>query len=96
MSKKKSYMDNENIIKEGFFDTLVRAIIPKSIQNKVDANAKKYYDKEKKKINKKLQDIEKESDKLLKKATKNLEKTYGVKLSDKEVKDYWKKQIYGK
>jgi len=96
MLKKKSYMDNENIIKEGFFDTLVRTIIPNSIQDKVDANAKKYYDKEKKKLDKKLQDIEKESDKLLKKATKDLEKTYGVKINDKEVKDYWEKQIYGK
>ena len=89
-------MDNKNIIKEGFFDTLVQAIIPKSIQDKVDANAKKYHEKESKKLDKKLQDIEKESDKLLKKATKNLEKTYGVKINDKEVKDYWEKQIYGK
>ena len=30
-------MDNQNIIKESFFDTLVRAIVPKSIQDKVDA-----------------------------------------------------------
>ena len=64
MSKKKSYMDNKNIVKEGFFDTLVRTIIPKSIQDKVDANEKKYYEKESKRLDKKIEDLEKKQAKI--------------------------------
>ena len=95
MSKKKSYMDSKNIIKESFFDTLVRSIIPKSIQDKVDANAKKYYDKKIKKIDKEIADLEKKQKKLSKDISKSIEKQYGRKISDKELKAYWKKQIYG-
>ena len=95
MSKKKSYMDSKNIIKESFFDTLVRSIIPKSIQDKVDANAKKYYDKKIKKIDKEIADLEKKQKKLSKDISKSIEKQYGKKISDKELKAYWKKQIYG-
>ena len=83
------------IIKESFFDTLVRSIIPKSIQDKVDANAKKYYDKKIKKIDKEIADLEKKQKKLSKDISKSLEKQYGIKMSDKELRDYWKKQIYG-
>ena len=88
MSKKKSYMDNKNIIKEGFFDTLVQAIIPKSIQDKVDANAKKYHEKESKKLDKKLQDLEKESAKLSDIIAKELEKQYGYKTNKKKISDF--------
>tara|TARA_R100001369_G_scaffold64311_1_gene91555 strand:- start:1159 stop:1440 length:282 start_codon:yes stop_codon:yes gene_type:complete len=88
MSKKKSYMDNKNIVKEGFFDTLVRAIIPKSIQDKVDANAKKYHEKESKKLDKKLQDLEKESAKLSDIIAKELEKQYGYKTNKKKISDF--------
>ena len=95
MSKKKSYMDSKNIIKESFFDTLVRSIIPKSIQDKVDANAKKYYDKKIKKIDKEIADLEKKQKKISKDISKSIEKQYGRKISDKELKAYWKKQIYG-
>ena len=83
------------IIKESFFDTLVRSIIPKSIQDKVDANAKKYYDKKIKKIDKEIADLEKKQKKLSKDISKSIEKQYGRKISDKELKAYWKKQIYG-
>ena len=88
MTKKKSYMDNENIIKEGFFDRLVRAIIPKSIQDKVDANAKKYHEKESKKLDKKLQNLEKESAKLSAIIAKELEKQYGYKTNKKKISDF--------
>ena len=88
MSKKKSYMDNKNIIKEGFFDRLVRAIIPKSVQDKVDANAKKYHEKESKKLDKKLQDLEKESAKLRDIIAKELEKQYGYKTNKKKISDF--------
>ena len=36
MSKKKSYMNKENILKEGFFDKLINALIPKSVRDKID------------------------------------------------------------
>jgi len=88
VSKKKSYMDNKNIIKEGFFDRLVRAIIPKSVQDKVDANAKKYHEKESKKLDKKLQDLEKESAKLRDIIAKELEKQYGYKTNKKKISDF--------
>ena len=81
-------MDNKNIVKEGFFDTLVRAIIPKSIQDKVDANAKKYHEKESKKLDKKLQDLEKESAKLSDIIAKELEKQYGYKTNKKKISDF--------
>ena len=92
MSKKKSYMDNKNIVKEGFFDSLVRAIIPKSIQQKVDVNTKKYYEKESKKLDKKLQDLEKESAKLSNIIAKELEKQYGYKTNKKKISDFIKKR----
>ena len=85
MSKKKSYMDNKNIIKESFFDTLVRSIIPKSIQDKVDANAKKYYDKKIKKIDKEIADLEK-SDKIHDEFMDILKKQYGAKPNAKKGK----------
>ena len=81
-------MDNKNIIKEGFFDRLVRAIIPKSVQDKVDANAKKYHEKESKKLDKKLQDLEKESAKLRDIIAKELEKQYGYKTNKKKISDF--------
>ena len=96
MSKKKSYMDNKNIIKESFFDTLVRSIIPKSIQDKVDANAKKYYDKKIKKIDKEIADLEKKSDKIHDEFMDILKKQYGAKPNAKKVKKQMKKLIYGK
>ena len=92
MSKKKSYMDNKNIIKEGFFDTLVRAIIPKSIQQKVDANAKKYYDKESKKLDNELENLQKQSDELRVKFLKAMEKQYDFKPNSKKVKDFINKK----
>ena len=92
MSKKKSYMDNKNIVKEGFFDSLVRAIIPKSIQQKVDVNTKKYYEKESKRLDKKLEDLEKESAKLSNIIAKELEKQYGYKTNKKKISDFIKKR----
>ena len=50
MPKKKSYMNTNNIIKEGFFDDLIRSIIPKSIQQKVSKSAQETLKKEIEKI----------------------------------------------
>ena len=96
MSKKKSYMDNKNIVKEGFFDTLVRTIIPKSIQDKVDANEKKYYKAKSKELDKKIADLEKKQAKLSIDIADYFNKTYGKKPNPKKVKKQIKKQIYGK
>ena len=96
MSKKKSYMDNKNIVKEGFFDTLVRAIIPKSIQDKVDANEKKYYEKESKRLDKKIEDLEKKQSKIYDEFMVLLDKQYGKKPNRKKVKKQIKKQLHGK
>jgi len=96
MSKKKSYMDNQNIIKESFFDTLVRAIVPKSIQDKVDANAKKHYDKKRKELDKKIADLEKKQAKLYNDIEDYFSKTYGKKPNPKKVKKQIKKQLHGK
>ena len=96
MSKKKSYMDNKNIVKEGFFDSLVRAIIPKSIQQKVDVNTKKYYEKESKRLDKKIEDLEKKQAKIYDEFMVLLDKRYGKKPNPKKVKKQIKKQIYGK
>tara|TARA_R110000824_G_scaffold401208_2_gene611285 strand:+ start:138 stop:398 length:261 start_codon:yes stop_codon:yes gene_type:complete len=85
-------MDNKNIVKEGFFDSLVRAIIPKSIQQKVDVNTKKYYEKESKRLDKKLEDLEKESAKLSNIIAKELEKQYGYKTNKKKISDFIKKR----
>jgi len=96
VSKKKSYMDNKNIVKEGFFDTLVRAIIPKSIQDKVDANEKKYYEKESKRLDKKIEDLEKKQSKIYDEFMVLLDKQYGKKPNRKKVKKQIKKQLHGK
>tara|TARA_Y100000401_G_scaffold103228_1_gene94075 strand:- start:202 stop:483 length:282 start_codon:yes stop_codon:yes gene_type:complete len=92
VSKKKSYMDNKNIVKEGFFDSLVKAIVPKSIQKKVATSSKKYYEKEAKRLEKKLKDFEKESAELSNTIAKQLEKQYGYKTNKKKISDFIKKR----
>ena len=39
-------MNNENIIKEGFFDNLLRAIVPKSVQKTISKAAQNKLEKE--------------------------------------------------
>ena len=95
MPKKKSYMDNKNIIEEGFFDNLLRIIIPKSIKQKIDKKKQAKLKKELEKSEKKIKDLETKQKQLQKSTSKHLEKQYGIKMSDKELRDYWKKQIYG-
>ena len=61
MSKKKSYMNKENILSEGLFDKILRSIIPKSIQKSV---SKKYIEKKKKEISKIDKEISKHQKKI--------------------------------
>ena len=89
MSNKKSYMNVQNIIQEGFFDDLLRAVIPQSIQDRIDKPAKEKLKKQIEKSNKKIQDLEKQSKVISDKIAKALEKQYGYK-SDKKVRDFIK------
>jgi len=88
--KKKSYMNTQNIIQEGFFDDLLRAIIPQSIQDRIDKPAKEKLKKQLEKSNKKIQDLEKQSKVLSDKIAKALEKQYGYKSDKKKVSDFIK------
>ena len=90
MLKKKSYMNTQNIIQEGFFDDLLRAIIPQSIQDRIDKPAKEKLKKQLEKSNKKIQDLEKQSKVLSDKIAKALEKQYGYKSDKKKVSDFIK------
>jgi len=88
--KKKSYMNTQNIIKEGFFDDLLRAVIPQSIQDRIDKPAKEKLKKQLEKSNKKIQDLEKQSKVISDKIAKALEKQYGYKSDKKKVSDFFK------
>ena len=90
MSNKKSYMNVQNIIQEGFFDDLLRAVIPQSIQDRIDKPAKEKLKKQLEKSNKKIQDLEKQSKVLSDKIAKALEKQYGYKSDKKKVSDFIK------
>ena len=90
MLKKKSYMNTQNIIQEGFFDDLLRAVIPQSIQDRIDKPAKEKLEKQLEKSNKKIQNLEKQSKVLSDKIAKALEKQYGYKPDKKKVSDFIK------
>ena len=83
-------MNTQNIIKEGFFDDLLRAVIPQSIQDRIDKPAKEKLKKQLEKSNKKIQDLEKQSKVLSDKIAKALEKQYGYKSDKKKVSDFIK------
>ena len=83
-------MNSKNIIKEGFFDDLIPAIIPKSIQKNISKSAQQILKKELEKSNKKIQDLEKQSKVLRTKMIKALEKQYGYKSDKKKVSDFIK------
>ena len=74
-------MNTQNIIQEGFFDDLLRAIIPQSIQDRIDKPAKEKLKKQLEKSNKKIQDLEKQS-----KVLKNIVKDKWVFLKNIKVK----------
>ena len=103
MSEKKSYMDKENIISEGFFSKLIKSIIPAAVGYKVYKSSKKsYIDKIDKKIEKskknikdaekRIEDAEKEAEKALEDMTKFLSKETGKKITKqsamKELDDF--------
>ena len=83
-------MNTQNIIQEGFFDDLLRAVIPQSIQDRIDKPAKEKLKKQIEKSNKKIQDLEKQSKVISDKIAKALEKQYGYKSDKKKVSDFIK------
>ena len=88
MSKKKSYMNKSNILMESFFDDLIRSIIPKSIQKKVNQDAIKSLKNKIEKSNDKIKDYEKRSKEISDRIAKALEKQYGYKTDKKKVSDF--------
>ena len=83
-------MNVQNIIQEGFFDDLLRAVIPQSIQDRIDKPAKEKLKKQLEKSNKKIRDLEKQSKVLSDKIAKALEKQYGYKSDKKKGSDFIK------
>lgn len=78
MRKKKSYMNQTNILKEGFFDVLASVFAPNSTAAK-----RREYNKLKKTIGKdkkKLAKLEKDYKKMTKDFNTKFEKEFGVKL----------------
>ncbi len=85
-------MDSENLIKEGFFDTLIRAVIPKSIQKQVSKAAQEKLKKKLEISKKKIEKLQKQSDDIKDNFTKALEKQYGYKPNKKKIDNLIKKR----
>ena len=76
VSKNKSYMNTNNIISEGMLDTILKAIIPKDVQDKV---TKTYVKKQEKKLNdlkKKKKKLDTELESIVNELGKDLHKRY--------------------
>ena len=94
MSKKKSYMDGKNIIKEGFFEKLLRNLLPSSAKKAITNT---YIKQKKSEISKAEQELKKSyqrSEKLYQDARKHF-KSQGIDLpasGDKKAeKEFWDK-----
>ena len=85
VSKNKSYMNTNNIISEGMLDTILKAIIPKDVQDKV---TKTYVKKQEKKLNdlkKKKKKLDTELESIVNDLGKNLHK----RLPNSFTKCFW-------
>ena len=85
-------MNTQNIIQEGFFDDLIRAVIPQSIQDRIDKPAKEKLKKQLEKSNKKIKNLEKQSKVLSDEIAKALEKQYRYKPNNKKISNFMKKR----
>ena len=74
MSKKKSYMNINNILSEGILDTILRAFIPKDIQDKTNKAYIKIKEKELQKIKKQKKESDERLENILDDLEKQLEK----------------------
>ena len=76
VSKKKSYMNIDNILSEGILDTILRAFIPKDIQDKTNKAYIKIKEKELQKLKKQKKEVDKELENVLIDLEKKLEKRF--------------------
>jgi len=81
MSKKKSYMDNKNILAEGFFSKLFKAIKDNNVKKNIKKD--KELNKHLKSLNKRTQSMEDRVNKYLKAAGKKT-----IKLDTYTLKDF--------
>ena len=94
MSKKKSYMDKDNILSEGFYTDLLKYVMPIVVLRKGYKQHKvKSLEKNLKKLKsqaanwqKKKEKHDKDQEQAAKRMRAELEKQTGIKLSDKDLK----------
>ena len=92
MQKKKSYMNRNNILKEGFFEKLLKNLLPKGVKNAI---SNQFIKVKKAEINKAEEDLKKsyqKSEKLYQDAIKHF-KSKGIDLppagNKKAEKEFW-------
>ena len=96
MSKKNSYMDTKNIIKEGFIEKLIKAIMPKSMRLSMLDTYLKDKKAEIAKVEKDLQKSYKRSEKIYQDYRKKLKKRTGRDLGPSSIpKKYLKGDFSG-
>ena len=71
MQKKKSYMNTNSILSEGFFDKLLKPFIPKDMEDKIRKSYIDKLEKEKKESDEKLGQIVSDLEKAMKKRFPN-------------------------
>jgi len=76
VSKKKSYMNINNILSEGILDTILRAFIPKDIQDKTNKAYIKIKEKELQKLKKQKKESDERLENILDDLEKQLEKSF--------------------
>jgi acetyl-CoA carboxylase alpha subunit len=92
VSKKKSYMDMDNILSEGVWEVLLHTIVPQSLVKKY----KQKSDAKIKKLEKEIEFLAKQQDDAQERMFKALEKRTGKKIKRQSAKDtiadYYKKR----
>ena len=94
MSNKKSYMDNKNIIKEGFFEKLLKNLLPSGVKKAITQAYIKTHQSDIKKAEQDLKKSYKRSEELYQDARKHF-KSKGIDMpasGDKKAeKEFWDK-----
>jgi predicted nucleotidyltransferase len=80
MSKKKSYMDKENIVSEGFYTKLLSLFVPKSIKKSIDKVKLKALEKKIEGLDKYIKQSKKRQDAAQEEMLKAIEKETGQKI----------------
>ena len=81
MKKKKSYMNKDNILSEGFFFNLAKHFVSKLSDVAIEVNKSEI-----KKVEKKIEDTKKRKKELKNDFKKLMKKYYDVDIGDKELK----------